>query len=276
MARSIGSQFSILDCYGGLESVDACFIDQHFSKHVHEGYAIGVITQGAQRFYHAGCYHLSGQGSLVLLNADSMHTGESAHAAGWRYRAIYPTPEWIARVFADLPALGACAPYFRQPVIESVVLQQQLLMIFAYADRHATQLVLESLLLNFFIQLIGQCGRVRFTLANDSTGCHLNRVRDYLDEYAHLNLSLDCLAAIAGVNKYILIRQFKAKWGLAPHQYQIQRRVQKAKALLGQGAFVADVALDCGFYDQSHLAGHFKKALGTTPNQYRQGMRLSG
>ena len=37
---------------------------------------------------------------------------------------------------------------------------------------------------------------------------------------------------------------------------------------------VEKVERRCDFYDQSHLAGHIKKALGTTLNQYRQDVRL--
>jgi AraC-like DNA-binding protein len=58
--------------------------------------------------------------------------------------------------------------------------------------------------------------------------------------------------------------------GLAPHAYFEQVRVNRARRLLRAGASIADVAMDLGFSDQSHLNRHFKKLTGITPGTYRR------
>ena len=56
-----------------------------------------------------------------------------------------------------------------------------------------------------------------------------------------------------------------------PHSYQIQLRVAKARELLRKRVPIAQVAQEVGFYDQSHLTQHFKRALGVTPLKYVRG-----
>ncbi|MEM7627487.1 MAG: helix-turn-helix transcriptional regulator, partial [Planctomycetota bacterium] len=62
--------------------------------------------------------------------------------------------------------------------------------------------------------------------------------------------------------------------GRTPHQYVMERRVERVKALLCDKAFgdrgIASIALACGFTDQSHLGRHFKRLVGVTPAAYRR------
>ena len=60
-----------------------------FDPHSHEGFGLGVIECGAERFRYRGSQLLAGPGSLVLMNPDELHTGESACEQGWRYRMLY-------------------------------------------------------------------------------------------------------------------------------------------------------------------------------------------
>jgi AraC family transcriptional regulator len=58
---------------------------------------------------------------------------------------------------------------------------------------------------------------------------------------------------------------------MSVHQYVIQQRVERAKQLLLQGQMsIIDVALACGFANQSHLNLHFKRLIGVTPKTILQ------
>jgi AraC-like DNA-binding protein len=70
---------------------------------------------------------------------------------------------------------------------------------------------------------------------------------------------------------YRLARTFKAEVGLAPHAYQIQLRVLRAKQMLAAGCRIAEAADECGFYDQAHLTDQFKRHVGVTPGGYSHG-----
>jgi AraC-like DNA-binding protein len=62
---------------------------------------------------------------------------------------------------------------------------------------------------------------------------------------------------------------FTREIGVPLHVYQVQLRL-KALELLHSGKSVADVALETGFFAQSHFSRAFKKKFGITPGQYTE------
>jgi AraC-like DNA-binding protein len=93
------------------------------------------------------------------------------------------------------------------------------------------------------------------------------RMRECLNEEG-LNLDLETLAKRAGLSRFEALRAFKKRYGLPPHAYQLCLRISHARRLLLDGVPPADVALRCGFADQSHFNRHFKRFNGVTPMQY--------
>jgi len=101
----------------------------------------------------------------------------------------------------------------------------------------------------------------------------LRTVIEYIE--AHLNASptLEQMAAIVRLSPFHFARQFKQATGLPPHQYVISRRVERARELLqgGGNPSLVQVASHTGFVDPSQLIRHFKRHVGVTPGQFRQG-----
>jgi AraC family transcriptional regulator len=98
----------------------------------------------------------------------------------------------------------------------------------------------------------------------------LSRVLDYAHTNLANDLSLDELAKIAGVSPSHLKTLFKQTVGIPVHQYVIRRRVEYAAELLQRGdAPLADVALQAGFANQSHMARCMKRLIGVTPTVVR-------
>ena len=93
------------------------------------------------------------------------------------------------------------------------------------------------------------------------------RMRECLHEEG-LDVDLETLASKVGLSRFQALRAFKRRYGLPPHAYQLCLRICRARTLLGAGAAPADVAVRCGFVDQSHLNRHFKRHVGVTPMQY--------
>jgi hypothetical protein len=98
----------------GVELLSARYIDQRFAPHVHEGFVIGMIMAGAQRYRYRGAEHLAGSGTLVLINPDELHTGHKGTEDGWLYRAFYPDSGQVLALLDELelptrhlPAFGA-------------------------------------------------------------------------------------------------------------------------------------------------------------------------
>lgn len=97
----------------------------------------------------------------------------------------------------------------------------------------------------------------------------LRLVLDYIHDHLAEDISLDTLAKVAGLSPFHFARLFKRSVGSAPHQYLIRRRVERAKELLlTTSAEIAEVAIQVGFCDQSHLTSHFKRTYGVAPGAF--------
>ena len=77
------------------------------------------------------------------------------------------------------------------------------------------------------------------------------------------------LAAAVGFSKFHLLRTFKAATGLTPWRYQVQLRLASARALLRDGVPASQVAVICGFFDQSHFTRLFRASFGITPAAFQ-------
>lgn len=94
----------------------------------------------------------------------------------------------------------------------------------------------------------------------------LQQATDYINDYLDRDLSLSELAAVVQMSPFHFARLFKESTGLAPHQFVIRCRVERAKELLVQGRMaIAGIATEVGFANQSHLTRHFKRIVGVTP-----------
>ncbi len=89
-------------------------------------------------------------------------------------------------------------------------------------------------------------------------------------------ISLDDLAAAAGLSKFHFLRLFAARLGTTPHRYQLLLRVIYAKRLLRSGVELAEVALRTGFFDQSHFTRCFHEIVGVTPGRYQVDLGPNG
>jgi AraC family transcriptional regulator len=94
-------------------------------------------------------------------------------------------------------------------------------------------------------------------------------------EYLASNLSGDVLIAdvakACGLSRGHFTRSFRVTTGMAPHQWLQLRRIQQAKTLLLESSIsTAEIAIICGFFDQSHLTRVFTRLVGTPPAGWRR------
>ncbi len=102
-------------------------------------------------------------------------------------------------------------------------------------------------------------------------GPDVQALAGYIDTHVEDDLTLGQLAARAHLSVFSFARRFRAVVGIPPHRYVLNRRVERAKALLVQNdATVAEVALRCGFGDQSAFTTAFRRLTRQTPTRYRE------
>jgi AraC family transcriptional regulator len=87
-------------------------------------------------------------------------------------------------------------------------------------------------------------------------------------------LPLAALARECGLSVTHFARAFRASTGTSPHAWLIERRLDQSKSLLRQrSASLAEVALACGFADQSHFTRTFARRAGVSPGQWRRAVQ---
>jgi AraC-like DNA-binding protein len=97
------------------------------------------------------------------------------------------------------------------------------------------------------------------------------RAKDLLSSKLNGEMPLAELARECGLSASHFTRAFRQSFGMAPHQWLLTLRVERAKKqLLNLDTSLADIAMDCGFADQSHFTRVFSKQIGATPGQWRR------
>lgn len=95
-------------------------------------------------------------------------------------------------------------------------------------------------------------------------------VLDHIEDTLESDTSLSDLAAITGLSVSHFAHAFNAAYGVAPHRYILRRRIDKAKALLGNSDFtIAAISYRLGFSSQSRFTQIFARHTGLTPSAYR-------
>lgn len=96
------------------------------------------------------------------------------------------------------------------------------------------------------------------------------------DSYAQ-QLTVSQLAAAAAVHRVHLARTFRVFFGCTPGQFIQLRRLEKAAdLLLGSRMGLSEIAIDCGFTDQSHMTTSFRRVYGMPPGQFRRAVSPYG
>jgi AraC-like DNA-binding protein len=143
----------------------------------------------------------------------------------------------------------------------------------AFEERHDTSgLLLDELLTAACAHTLGQYGTARTSARQPATGLaqwQERRAKDMMN--ACMDVSLSELAEECHLSVTHFVRAFRRSTGMPPHQWLLARRISKAKSLLARSDLtLAEIALACGFYSQSHLNKAFKTSTNVSPGRWRR------
>lgn len=241
-----------------------------YKKHFHEEISIGLIEKGATRVWSAGKRFEAAQGHIVHFPPLLPHACHPENPANWKYTMIFIHPRWLGQTSSDYdsnyhqPHVPILHPKYQNERSRYLIRSCRTLF-----QQNATPLEVESMLM----ALMRETGLLQEEAAMASSGSArqspaILRVKQYLDHHYKDRITLDILQGISGISKFHLIRLFTESYHLAPHAYQNLLRINYAKEQLLQGKAIADVAVETGFYDQSHFTRTFAGCVGTTPLRY--------
>jgi AraC-like DNA-binding protein len=102
----------------------------------------------------------------------------------------------------------------------------------------------------------------------------LNRARRFIDLCYDLPLNLDEISSHACFSRYHFLRLFRQAFNKTPHQYLVERRIERAKELLRANELrVTDVCFEVGFQSLGSFSSLFHKSVGHPPITFREKSR---
>lgn len=240
-----------------------------YAKHSHETFSIGAVTGGRSVYLNRHAREWIGAGAVVMMNPDDVHACNPIADERWSYRMLHVDVAWLTGLQHELgfsENREFCA--FSQIMTLDPALFDGLNRLCAIlVDADADTLRKQSAAITFFSEVQRKLNPA--SLPDRDASRQLTRAAEFIAENCTRSLTLEDICEVAELSASHLIRAFKQRYGMTPHAYLINRRIQYSRAQLRRGRLIADVALDAGFADQAHLQRTFKRLVAATPGQYR-------
>ena len=258
-----------------VETRRACQSRICYKSHSHPTFSIGAVDCGISRFssYFASEEQIQ-TGSVVIIPAEVEHACNPLENQAWSYQMMHLDAHWVAQLVSELvkdieQLYPHHIPLLKPQILTNPHIYQaftqlnQLLfdptISILFKQQQLIEVLSEILLPNFEFTLLKQ---------SDYFQKHLGAMIDDMNHSKQM-LSLEDLSQSLGISRYAIIRLFKNNFGLTPHAYQLNQKINIARKRLKSGEAIIQVAHDLGFTDQSHFHHVFKSHTGITPKQFQ-------
>lgn len=234
-------------------------------KHSHDTLSLGFVEKGSSKIL---CHSLEFDLSLnqaILIPVDAIHLCEPLDPDKFKFRMLFVSPRWLYETFGIEPGVFQAQTAFLS--------QEDLGRKTAFFKDFETgqgQFFDETNAIFFIARLL--FSTFRMEPAKDSPPTPkkaMDQIKAYMDNHFTSDIQLTDLENLVEISKFSILRQFKKDFKLTPHAYLINKRINQAKNLLTKGQTVADTAVECGFFDQSHFVKTFKSFVGINPAAYK-------
>ena len=243
--------------------------DLCYARHSHETFSIGAITRGESTYINREVRLRVCEGTVVLMNPGDVHACNPIDGLPWSYVMLYVDTAWLG---ALQRSLEMSAPPGFQP-LSSIMSRDRALyegvveLYGVLVDGRLSAPTKQDAASAFFTRLL----RTLETAPPPRSEAHdkLLRAAAFIQAHCAQALKIEDICTAAELSPSYLIRAFKKLYGMTPHAFLLNQRVQLARLLLKRGEPLAEVALAAGFADQAHFQRAFKQLLAATPGQYR-------
>lgn len=239
---------------------------RHYKSHMHKTFSVGAIDHGEVIYQVEGQTAKLQPGSLALINPEILHSCNPTKSCKRSYYMLYLDIDWCLQLQQSLWQLEKFSPVntillkdnsnYQKYIntMESLINERELLK---------KEQLLVDLVENIFLQACEP------TIVKSAPSLQIEQLKLQLSMNLGLDVSMRQLALKLQANPYTLLRHFKAATGITPHAYRLNCRIELARKLLQKGFDLSQVALECGFFDQSHFHRHFKAITTVTPKEYQ-------
>jgi AraC-like DNA-binding protein len=240
-------------------------------KHSHEEYQFCLSLDFPGEYRYRGASHGVPVGSLSVIHPGEVHSARDPEHRRTvaTYRMLYASPALLGEAATEVAGRETSEPFFEAPIILDRELAWSFLRLHLALGTSVPRLEQDSHLLSVLAGFVARYADTRPSSRQAGRERRAVRLaREYLEDNRAENVSLARLAKVANLSPYHLNRVFSREVGLPPHRYQVQVRIERAKALLATGTQIKDIVAETGFADHSHLTRHFRRLVGVPPSRY--------
>lgn len=233
-------------------------------KHFHEEYSLGIIGHGSSKTWCDGKSLEIEAGKLILIPPLLPHACVPNDRANWSYRMLFIQQPWMSRLLEYEGYAGAASSLLLYKPTNRQIRDFTKHLIHCFTDRRSP-LETETVLFSLMDAVLSD-GTAPNGVSKDLK--RLEHVKEYVHEHFLERITLEELEHVSGLSRFYLVHGFKKEYHIPPHAYQNLLRINHAKKELCKLRPIAEVAVEAGFYDQSHFTKSFKHFAGVTPQKY--------
>ncbi len=247
-----------------------------FEPHFHSTVCLALIVSGALKLTIGDRTETAAKGAFVLINAGDVHAGHATSVTeGWTMRTLHVAPGNLASAMRNLGLKAEADLPIRSGIRNERALADLFFGIHACAQTNDDRLKRDEFLQRLISALAVDAKTSRLEEVDAPAGDlpEAKRIRDYIEDRLFEEIRLNDLSKLVSMPPYTVVRAFRRTFGIPPHRYHTQRRVDVARKLIRDRLPLSSISQLCGFADQAHLTRAFKRTLGYTPGFYARSIR---
>ncbi|WP_298486748.1 AraC family transcriptional regulator [uncultured Maribacter sp.] len=245
----------------GIELLNANSCTLDFPFHAHETLNISLILKNTFNTKLIDRFLKAPVGTICITNANEIHATPCDNYIGNSFFTFYVSLDVIKKIN------NGQVLFFKDNIIYNQKIFGELY--FLSLNFKKSNIQFEKRLKSVLTSLISE-----YSSHKEINNVTKHHFQSFVSNTPINTFSLSKTASQFGMSKYKFIRLFKQETGLTPNNFILLKKIEKSKEMLKNGNSIFDVAIDCGFYDNSHFYKNFKRFIGVNPLEFQNAVLI--